>query len=93
MQSNFPIQLVDPAPHVSNSIHFFLFRFVQVITWFQNRRAKLKRDMEEQKKDVESVKVLFTHKTFLENVHDLGILKKKAIHDSTTSLVQPGSPE
>lgn len=49
--------------------------------------------MEEQKKDVESVKVLFTHKTFLENVHDLGILKKKAIHDSTTTLVQPGSPE
>lgn len=49
--------------------------------------------MEEQKKDVETVKVLFTHKTFLENVHDLGILKKKTIHDSTTSLVQPGSPE
>ncbi|XP_053945549.1 homeobox protein Nkx-2.5-like [Anastrepha ludens] len=30
----------------------------QVITWFQNRRAKLKRDMEELKKDVESVKQL-----------------------------------
>ncbi|XP_054258340.1 serine/arginine repetitive matrix protein 1-like isoform X2 [Macrosteles quadrilineatus] len=28
----------------------------QVITWFQNRRAKLKRDMEELKKDVESTK-------------------------------------
>ncbi|KAJ8971463.1 hypothetical protein NQ317_014976 [Molorchus minor] len=27
----------------------------QVITWFQNRRAKLKRDMEELKKDVESI--------------------------------------
>ncbi|KAL7727415.1 hypothetical protein ACLKA6_003073 [Drosophila palustris] len=30
----------------------------QVITWFQNRRAKLKRDMEELKKDVQSVKEL-----------------------------------
>ncbi len=30
----------------------------QVITWFQNRRAKLKRDMEELKKDVESSKIL-----------------------------------
>lgn len=29
----------------------------QVITWFQNRRAKLKRDMEELKKDVEATKV------------------------------------
>ena len=27
--------------------------FFQVITWFQNRRAKLKRDMEELRKDVE----------------------------------------
>lgn len=49
----------------------------QVITWFQNRRAKLKRDMEELKKDVESAKLLTAHKSFLENVQDLGILKKK----------------
>lgn len=66
---------------------------LQVITWFQNRRAKLKRDMEEMKKDVESVKILTTHKSFLENVNDLGILKKKPMHDSTTSLMQPESPE
>lgn len=51
----------------------------QVITWFQNRRAKLKRDMEELKKDVESAKILSAHKSFLENVTDLGILKKKTI--------------
>ncbi|GLV41952.1 ladybird early [Carabus blaptoides fortunei] len=51
----------------------------QVITWFQNRRAKLKRDMEELKKDVESAKILTAHKSFLENVQDLGILKKKAM--------------
>lgn len=49
--------------------------------------------MEELKKDVESVKVLTAHKSFLENVTDLGILKKKAIHDSTAALMQPGSPE
>ncbi|XP_029463878.1 transcription factor LBX1 [Rhinatrema bivittatum] len=30
----------------------------QVITWFQNRRAKLKRDLEEMKADVESTKKL-----------------------------------
>uniref|UniRef100_A0A1B0CWG2 Putative transcription factor barh n=1 Tax=Lutzomyia longipalpis TaxID=7200 RepID=A0A1B0CWG2_LUTLO len=60
----------------------------QVITWFQNRRAKLKRDMEELKKDVETVKVLSSHKTFLENVNDLGILKKKAIHDDGDSSPQ-----
>ncbi|RZF49158.1 hypothetical protein LSTR_LSTR008444 [Laodelphax striatellus] len=51
----------------------------QVITWFQNRRAKMKRDMEELKKDVESAKVLATHQTFLENVQNLGILKKKSV--------------
>ncbi|XP_044269787.1 homeobox protein Hox-A4-like [Tribolium madens] len=51
----------------------------QVITWFQNRRAKLKRDMEELKKDVESAKLLTAHKSFLENVQDLGILKKKTV--------------
>ena len=32
----------------------------QVITWFQNRRAKLKRDMEELRKDVET-SVLLPH--------------------------------
>lgn len=31
----------------------------QVITWFQNRRAKLKRDVEEIKKDVEATKMNF----------------------------------
>ncbi|XP_066248039.1 uncharacterized protein [Euwallacea similis] len=51
----------------------------QVITWFQNRRAKMKRDMEELKKDVESTKVLTAHRTFLENVQDLGMLKKKVV--------------
>ncbi|XP_060780741.1 transcription factor LBX1a [Neoarius graeffei] len=30
----------------------------QVITWFQNRRAKLKRDLEEMKADVESAKAM-----------------------------------
>lgn len=35
--------------------------------------------MEELKKDVESAKMLTAHKSFLENVQDLGILKKKAL--------------
>lgn len=52
---------------------------LQVITWFQNRRAKLKRDMEELKKDVESVKQLSAHKSFLENVNDLSILKTRPV--------------
>uniref|UniRef100_UPI00358E925E transcription factor LBX2 n=1 Tax=Myxine glutinosa TaxID=7769 RepID=UPI00358E925E len=34
----------------------------QVITWFQNRRAKLKRDLEEMKADVESTKGVDSHK-------------------------------
>lgn len=37
-----------------------VFRF-QVITWFQNRRAKLKRDMEELRKDVECTTQVLPH--------------------------------
>ncbi|XP_057337879.1 lateral signaling target protein 2 homolog [Microplitis mediator] len=56
----------------------------QVITWFQNRRAKLKRDLEELKKDVQTVNPLLVaqHKTFLENAQDLGILKKRPLPSS-----------
>lgn len=39
----------------------------QVITWFQNRRAKLKRDVEEQKRDIETASLLYLHKSFLES--------------------------
>lgn len=53
-----------------------------MITWFQNRRAKQKRDIEELKKDFDSVKVFSAHKSFLENVNDLSILKKKPIHEA-----------
>ncbi|XP_066517869.1 transcription factor LBX1b [Hoplias malabaricus] len=38
----------------------------QVITWFQNRRAKLKRDLEEMKADVESAKALGNVSTLIE---------------------------
>lgn len=62
--------------------HLIMIPYIlkQVITWFQNRRAKMKRDMEELKKDVESVKLLTAHKSFLENVNDMNILKKKIVH-------------
>ncbi|XP_076359093.1 transcription factor LBX1-like [Tachypleus tridentatus] len=45
----------------------------QVITWFQNRRAKLKRDMEELKKDVETVKM---ETIILNNIQDFRLLEK-----------------
>ncbi|XP_053630755.2 barH-like 2 homeobox protein [Cherax quadricarinatus] len=49
----------------------------QVITWFQNRRAKLKRDMEELKKDVTSHKILSDHSTFIKTMTQMGLLKHK----------------
>ncbi|XP_023215772.1 transcription factor LBX1-like [Centruroides sculpturatus] len=48
----------------------------QVITWFQNRRAKLKRDMEELKKDVSAAKMHNIHKTIIDNIQDLNLMKK-----------------
>lgn len=38
----------------------------QVITWFQNRRAKLKRDLEEKKRDIETASLLILHKSLFE---------------------------
>ena len=61
---------------------------LQVITWFQNRRAKLKRDMEELKKDVETAKILSGQEdSFLKNITDMNLLKKKPIasHDDSLS--------
>ncbi|XP_076045661.1 transcription factor LBX1-like [Oratosquilla oratoria] len=49
----------------------------QVITWFQNRRAKLKRDMEELKKDVASTRILSDHTTFIKTMSQMGLLKTK----------------
>ncbi|KAL1449732.1 hypothetical protein WDU94_002212, partial [Cyamophila willieti] len=69
----------------------------QVITWFQNRRAKLKRDMEELKKDVETTKLLSVaagvgavggENNFLQNIQNLSILKKKA--SSTNAAASSG---
>ncbi|XP_037321871.1 transcription factor LBX1a [Pungitius pungitius] len=48
----------------------------QVITWFQNRRAKLKRDLEEMKADVESAKVAGT--VAIEKLSKLAELEKCA---------------
>lgn len=40
----------------------------------------MKRDMEELKKDVESVKILTTQKGFLESVNDMNLLRKKSVN-------------
>ncbi|EDV48235.1 uncharacterized protein Dere_GG14506 [Drosophila erecta] len=61
----------------------------QVITWFQNRRAKLKRDMEELKKDVQCEK-MSANQSFLKNVNDLTILKTRPVSRSQ-SLAPPPS--
>ncbi|KAK5853487.1 hypothetical protein PBY51_014634 [Eleginops maclovinus] len=47
----------------------------QVITWFQNRRAKLKRDLEEMKADVQSASAV-SGAVALEKLSDLAELKK-----------------
>ncbi|GAB6024038.1 hypothetical protein CHUAL_008760 [Chamberlinius hualienensis] len=48
----------------------------QVITWFQNRRAKLKRDMEELKKDVESSsQVIGVQLHIMDTIQDLSMMK------------------
>lgn len=44
----------------------------------------MKRDMEELKKDVESVKALTGQKSFLENMTDMNLLKTK-MHDDSMS--------
>lgn len=46
--------------------------------------------MEELKKDVESTKLLSAHKSFLENVTDLGILKKKSPTSGGGAVVTDG---
>jgi homeobox protein LBX len=47
----------------------------QVITWFQNRRAKMKRDLEEQRRDIETASLLNLQKTFFESLQALSQLK------------------
>ena len=50
-----------------------------IIYRFQNRRAKLKRDVEELKKDVDAAKMTGVHTSLLENIQDLSLLKKTEI--------------
>ncbi|KAF2359215.1 Homeobox domain [Trinorchestia longiramus] len=49
----------------------------QVITWFQNRRAKLKRDVEELKKDVHTATLLSDHSVFVRTMTQMGLLKNR----------------
>ncbi|XP_026165474.1 transcription factor LBX1a [Mastacembelus armatus] len=55
----------------------------QVITWFQNRRAKLKRDLEEMKADVESAKAAGA--VAFEKLSRLAELEKCAAGDMETT--------
>ncbi|KAM3865439.1 transcription factor LBX1b [Diretmus argenteus] len=61
----------------------------QVITWFQNRRAKLKRDLEEMKADVESAKAV--GQVPLEKLAKLADLEKCA--NGTLGHSRGDSPE
>lgn len=55
----------------------------QVITWFQNRRAKLKRDMEELKKDMETTKMTG------EVIHKSALSALNYNHVADYSLIKP----
>ncbi|XP_071335866.1 transcription factor LBX1a [Trachinotus anak] len=64
----------------------------QVITWFQNRRAKLKRDLEEMKADVESAKAVGA--VALEKLSKLAELEKCAAEGmGGGALSTPGHTE
>ncbi|KAF7657611.1 hypothetical protein LDENG_00024920 [Lucifuga dentata] len=63
----------------------------QVITWFQNRRAKLKRDLEEMKADVESAKAIGV--VALEKLSKLAELEKCAAGGLTGTMTAPGHTE
>uniref|UniRef100_A0A2C9K0J8 Homeobox domain-containing protein n=1 Tax=Biomphalaria glabrata TaxID=6526 RepID=A0A2C9K0J8_BIOGL len=56
----------------------------QVITWFQNRRAKLKRDLEELKNDVTAAKKLPLSKTMTGSIAEIELRKvqEKTLRDS-----------
>lgn len=49
----------------------------------------MKRDIEELKKDVESVNILTSPKSFLENVNDMNLLRKKAVHNHDDGIFRP----
>ncbi|XP_029926726.1 transcription factor LBX1a [Myripristis murdjan] len=62
----------------------------QVITWFQNRRAKLKRDLEEMKADVESAKSVGA--VAFEKLAKLAELEKCAAGGAVSAPEPPASP-
>ncbi|XP_030048401.1 transcription factor LBX2 [Microcaecilia unicolor] len=61
----------------------------QVITWFQNRRAKLKRDLEEMKADVESLKKLPPNA--LEKLSSMAELDEQPGHKALSPCGSPSS--
>jgi len=63
----------------------------QVITWFQNRRAKLKRDLEELKADVAAAKALGTEPStaVLDRLAEL--TRASCLQQSATAATTPGS--
>lgn len=65
----------------------------QVITWFQNRRAKLKRDLEEMKADVESVKKMSpsTVEAVL-TISEVDDTEQDCLSNSSQLLLSPSSP-
>uniref|UniRef100_A0A4W3IF62 Ladybird homeobox 1a n=1 Tax=Callorhinchus milii TaxID=7868 RepID=A0A4W3IF62_CALMI len=62
----------------------------QVITWFQNRRAKLKRDLEEMKADVESARKL--EPTQLDKIAQLSEDLEQCVSEADSKSPALGSP-
>ena len=56
-----------------------------MITWFQNRRAKLKRDLEELKNDVTATQILQSHEGVSNNNDDEGSIKSNDDPDTSRS--------
>ncbi|KAK9746857.1 hypothetical protein QE152_g5811 [Popillia japonica] len=73
------LRIRKTIPLLEGRDRFEVLTNAQVITWFQNRLAQLKRDMEEW------TKMLADNKIFSENVQNLELLKKEKSRTAFTN--------